>query len=292
MIDPAGGRRAGFPGQRMQVVPRSILRQALQAPLTSRQLVSDCGYFPHAAGHRRSRPNGAGQAIMLLCTEGAGWVSLGTETYEVRPGQVTLIPPRTGHSYGADDVDPWTIWWMHVVGEDVPDLLAAAMAGGAPVFSVPDINLLVSLMRELVSSLERDDTMLSLLGASGVAWHVWTLLATRRHREALPDDPVELAKELLTAGLDHNYSVAELAHAAGLSSSHFAALFRRSTGHGVIAYQTMLRMARARELLDTTLMSVGQIARSVGYEDPAYFSRRFRILHEISPRQYRHLSKG
>ena len=292
MIDEVGGRREGFPGQRMRVVPRSILRQASAAPLTERLLVSDCGYFPRAESHRRSRPGGAGQAIMLLCTEGSGWARLDSGEYQVQPGQVVLIPPRMGHSYGADIHNPWTIWWMHVVGQDVPALLSAAMIDQGPVFSVPDVNLFVGLMREVVTCLERDDTRLSLLGAAGVAWHVWTLLATRRHRVVMADDPVELAKGLLSAHLGHNFTVAELAHEAGLSASYFAAVFRKRTGHGVIAYHTMLRMARARELLDTTNLSVAQVAKAVGYDDAAYFSRRFRHLHEASPRQYRQHSKG
>ena len=55
----------------------------------------------------------------------------------------------------------------------------------------------------------------------------------------------------------------------------------------MLAYQTALRMARARQLLDRTAAPVAEIAREVGYEDPFYFSRRFQRHHGMSPTQFR-----
>lgn len=38
-------KRAGFPGQKLHVVGRSVMRAALTEPVTSQILVTDCGYF-------------------------------------------------------------------------------------------------------------------------------------------------------------------------------------------------------------------------------------------------------
>ncbi len=51
-------------------------------------------------------------------------------------------------------------------------------------------------------------------------------------------------------------------------------------------------MARARALLDTTTMPIGEVARAVGYHDPLYFSRQFHKLHGETPTSYRALHKG
>jgi len=79
---------------------------------------------------------------------------------------------------------------------------------------------------------------------------------------------------------------------AGLSESHFAALFRRATGYGALEYQIRLRMGLARVLLDTTARTISSIAHQVGYSDPLYFSRQFRRIHGMSPSQYRSQDKG
>jgi transcriptional regulator GlxA family with amidase domain len=52
-----------------------------------------------------------------------------------------------------------------------------------------------------------------------------------------------------------------------------------------VAYRTALRLARARELLATTAMNVGAVARATGFADPLYFSRAFRRRFGISPRE-------
>jgi AraC-like DNA-binding protein len=51
-------------------------------------------------------------------------------------------------------------------------------------------------------------------------------------------------------------------------------------------------MARARQLLDGTEMSIAEVAADVGYADPLYFSRHFKRLHGVAPTQYRDLHKG
>jgi AraC-like DNA-binding protein len=51
-------------------------------------------------------------------------------------------------------------------------------------------------------------------------------------------------------------------------------------------------MARARSMLDTTTMSVTEVANAVGYPDPLYFSRHFRRVHGVNPTTYRAQHKG
>ena len=68
--------RDGFPGQRLHVLPRLLVGEALQRKPTSRMLVTDAGYFPHAAMHGRIRRAGAPEAIVIMCAEGSGWCEL------------------------------------------------------------------------------------------------------------------------------------------------------------------------------------------------------------------------
>ena len=73
----------------------------------------------------------------------------------------------------------------------------------------------------------------------------------------------------------------------GLSPSQLNALFRRHLGASPLEYQTQLRMVRARELLDSSPLSIAALARLAGYDDPLYFSRQFSRVHGMSPRAYR-----
>ncbi len=73
----------------------------------------------------------------------------------------------------------------------------------------------------------------------------------------------------------------------GLSAAQLTSLFRQHVGMPPLRYQNSLRMALARELLDSTDLTVSAVARASGYGDPLYFSRHFSRAHGMSPSQYR-----
>jgi AraC-like DNA-binding protein/quercetin dioxygenase-like cupin family protein len=284
----------GFPGQRMRVLPRPLVEEALRAPTTAQILVTDAGFYPRASSHGRSRPQGAAQNIVVVCAAGRGTCFVPTGSHPVRAGQAFIIPAGLAHRYEADSNDPWTIWWMHVVGKSVAELIATIGASAdQPVLGLGDPPRIIALLDTIIRRMERDETRSSLIAASGAAWHTLTLLAADRRavgRERV--DPIEATIEHLRANVSTRTSVAELASMVGLSGSHYAALFRRSTGYGALEYQTRLRMGLARELLDTTGRTISSIAQQVGYGDPLYFSRQFRRIHGASPTEYRSHDKG
>ncbi len=87
--------------------------------------------------------------------------------------------------------------------------------------------------------------------------------------------------------LDQPLQVSTLAAQASVSPSHYFALFKRQTGAAPIDFFIRLRMNHARELLDSTCSSVKEVAATMGYDDPFYFSRVFKSVHSVAPAEYR-----
>ncbi|MGY1551280.1 helix-turn-helix domain-containing protein [Microbacterium sp. A588] len=285
-------RRDGFERQRLCVVPRPAIAEALGQPVTRRLVVTDAGWFPDAVGHLRIRPQGAEEGIVLVCIDGSGWVDLGSGRHRVVPGTAVLIPRDTPHSYGADNERPWTIWWCHLLGSDLTDLwTATGVDRSKPVISLRALERVTALLDEIVSSLERDQSPARRIATAGIAWRLMTQFVVDRR---LPEqgEPLERAMRYLEERADGNVRVWELARLIGISPSHLGALFREATGGGVLAYHKGLKMARARRYLDTTSLHVSEIARQIGYEDPFYFSRQFSRMHGMSPSDYRLHRKG
>lgn len=281
--------RDGFPGERLRVLPRPLVARALAAGATSRLLVTDAGYFPHAANHGRSRRQGAQEAVVLVCVAGRGWCELGESTLAVQPGQALVLAPGQAHLYRADAAEPWTLWWLHATGADLDDLLAPITGGrGYGLVQLHDPAPVVHAVEQAVQAMERDETAPALLAASGAAWHVLAQLGSDQLAGPRDDaSPVQRAREYLLENFDRPVRVPELAARVGLSASHFAALFRQVTGGGVLEYLKRIRMARARVLLVSTELTVAEVARAVGYDDPFYFSRQFRAVSGASPSQFR-----
>ena len=73
----------------------------------------------------------------------------------------------------------------------------------------------------------------------------------------------------------------------GVSPSYVSRVFRRYTGMALWDYVNSFRIARARELLEHSDMTVTEIAFAAGFNEPAYFSRMFRKFTGKSPRHFR-----
>lgn len=277
----------GFIGQRMVVVARPTVRAALDRPVTGALLVTDAGFFPRAARHWRRRAHGSPQHILLVCTDGAGQCRTPDGTHAVRRGDAVVIPAGEPHEYWASEDAPWTLWWLHLSGRDAGELVRAALASSGKVTHLRDAAQVAGLVSQIIDHLDAG-TSGDLVRASGLAWNAMThVAATGRRSPGATLTPVEQALEHLRATTPRRTSVASLAAMVGLSVSQFGTVFRQHVGVPPMRYQRDLRMARARELLDTTTMPIASIAQACGYDDALYFSRQFHQANGISPTDFR-----
>ncbi len=78
----------------------------------------------------------------------------------------------------------------------------------------------------------------------------------------------------------------ELARIAGLSPWHYSRKFRALTGKSPLDYLNNYRIYRAKERLLQRSGPMHDVAKQVGFEDSAYFSRKFKQMEGVSPKQY------
>lgn len=81
--------------------------------------------------------------------------------------------------------------------------------------------------------------------------------------------------ELIDATLDARLTVDALSREVGLSPAHFARAFKETMGRPPHQYLLALRLERARRLLETTRLSLSEIAQRTGFADQAHFTRLF-----------------
>jgi len=287
----------GFAGQRIVVLPRAVVAQAQEHPLMTGIIPTDVGHFPEATGHLRERPAGVDQAIFIYCTKGAGWCELSGSYHPVKPGELLVVPPETGHVYGADEQQPWSIYWFHAKGSLLRAFLGELdISAESPVVRIGDDPQLLVLFEELLDVVAHGYTTLQLLYASQTLAHLIAAMI-RDHRNLRQEGPGTQQKIAHTIAymkqhLNQSLQLDMLAALANLSRSRYVDLFKRQTGYAPIDYFIRLRMHRACQLLDTTGTSIKEVAISLGYEDPLYFSRVFRSVNEVSPAKYRQMRKG
>jgi AraC-like DNA-binding protein len=99
---------------------------------------------------------------------------------------------------------------------------------------------------------------------------------------------VRLALECMASRYaEPGLALADLAAAAHLSLDHFGRVFRAATGATPMRRLRTLRVEQACRLLTQTSLRIGEVAASVGFDDPYHFSRVFHQVAGMGPRQYR-----
>jgi AraC family transcriptional regulator len=93
----------------------------------------------------------------------------------------------------------------------------------------------------------------------------------------------------MEANLGERLSLRDIAGAACVSRSHFARMFRVSTGHSVIAYLYRLRIERAKAVLIAGEVALADLAVALGFSHQSHFTRVFRRHAGMTPCAFSHI---
>ncbi|HEX5380523.1 MAG TPA: AraC family transcriptional regulator [Phenylobacterium sp.] len=89
--------------------------------------------------------------------------------------------------------------------------------------------------------------------------------------------------DLVEAQIDRELSLAELAAAAGVSVSHFTAMFRRAMGQSAHRYVVERRVLRAQALLARNRLPIADVAAATGFSHPSHLARWMRRVSGLTP---------
>jgi AraC-like DNA-binding protein len=200
------------------------------------------------------------------------------------PGQVYLLRSGVRHRYGAGPSGSLDKYYVSLGGALLDSLLLAAGLDGCDVVRPEhpqEIERLLLRIRELMQTKPAGFAM----EQSMLAYRLLAELG-RSHGRRYPQ-PVAAAVEFIDRNLTQPLSTAQICAAAGLSRTHFNRLFRRHVGVSAKQFFLRHRMGWARHLLADSDLPVKQIASTLGYDDPLYFSSQFRKQVGVGPRAYR-----
>lgn len=98
---------------------------------------------------------------------------------------------------------------------------------------------------------------------------------------------VRPAIDFMDANYDRVITLAQIAKASHLSISRLAHVFKEQMGITIIDYLTGVRIEQAKQLLLATNQSCTEICFAVGYNNQSYFTRTFKEVVGMTPRQFR-----
>ena len=110
------------------------------------------------------------------------------------------------------------------------------------------------------------------------------------HEEPLPEGTViqkMRVENALYLNFQNDISVEDISAFCGLNRSYFGKIFHDTIGRSPQEFLISYRMTKAAELLKITSLSIADIGNAVGYPNQLHFSRAFKNVYGISPRNWR-----
>jgi AraC family transcriptional regulator len=155
--------------------------------------------------------------------------------------------------------------------------------------------VLFGLANALLDQVERPDERSNLfIDHIALAFHAHLIesygkvaVPVRSNAGKLSPWQLRRALDFITAHLNDDPTIAELAQPCGLSSGYFARAFRRTLGVTPHQWLVRKRVARARTLLLTSALSLADIAVLCGFVDQSHFTRVFARFEGDSPGRWR-----
>ncbi|ROP60920.1 AraC-like DNA-binding protein [Curtobacterium sp. ZW137] len=235
---------------------------------------------------------------------GTGRVRSRDEWFTLSTGAVLRLPWDHDVEYRADARSPFRLGTVHVVprhARGVPVVPAVAHQPGDPLYAsaARDGDPGHPVHSGASTALARRIASLGRYTVERFGEEAWDESASRALGElfraesvhtAGQGDGIPAALERMTAfvteRLDTPLTVGDVAAAGGCSVSTAGRLFAAHLGTSVAAWIRNARMREAAELLRTSGLRVGEVARAVGFTDPLYFSRVFRATFGEPPSRY------
>ena len=110
---------------------------------------------------------------------------------------------------------------------------------------------------------------------------------TREHPDPAQERPITGITRYLQEHLSEEISLNILAEQFHLNSQYISQLFKNEIGVNFLAYLTSIRMEKAKKLLISTPLSIGEISQQAGYGDYRVFTKTFKKWEGSTPSQYR-----
>lgn len=217
--------------------------------------------------------------IVHYVHEGHGTVYMGDREYPLGEGQGFLILPDTVIHYEADAEEPWTYSWFGFRGVQAKAFMQRAqLSEEHPVFTAHDKNMMAlydEMLQAGTSSVAGGDVlhqsllyrlMAALIASSPIKEEENPLLSTK-------ETYIRQAVQFMENRYSQRTSILDIAQAVGLDRTYLSGLFKERYGKSLQAFFLEYRMNRAAELLRNPMLSVSEVAHSVGYTDPALFPK-------------------
>jgi AraC-like DNA-binding protein len=280
------------PHHRYCVIPQSVRKRLLQHPLCSNLFVTEIGYEDEVHFRPFTKGDTPNSYLLVYVAKGEGSYNVLKKEYHVEENDFFVLPVRYAATLKASVENPWSIYWAYFSGSQAAKVVHHLMGKGfAPRKAKPLVGR-VAQFNDILHHLELMENIENLVYANS---RFYTFLCSFRlmvlsARKYGKKDGVIQSMEFMRENINNMITLEDLAEVAGLSVSHYCAVFKQKTMQTPMQLYTSMKIQRACQLLQSRNQTIKSIAYTLGFFDQYHFSKVFKQVMGVAPKSFR--SKG
>jgi len=272
------------------IIPIFLLNKLKKHPLTQGLYPLSLGKSSHdlTFNMKQSQP---AHHCLIYCQSGSGILDYKNKKREVNAGDLVILSPYQAFAYKVNNNNVHAVFWINFQGtlaDDFAQRLLMKMDDGLAHVSV--LSNILSDFNHLLALGSRGYTATNVIHAVHIFQQALSFLALQLRLSAFNSGSafdIDAVENLMRDNLHQELSLDTLAHYSKLSKFHFSKKFKELTDTSPIQHFINMKIQRACFELDNSRQTIKQIGEALGYSDPYYFSRIFKKIVGMSPKQYR-----
>lgn len=228
--------------------------------------------------------------LIMVTVSGKGYLKYRNRSYEISKGIGAIIDCNEPHVYFTDKKDLWHFMWIHFKGGQSMEQVSYILENSGVLFDANKIPA-VSENTSKIIKMASNNGIESDIQISGCLNEIMTCLMLNSLpqsgvKKELPEI-VKRALNIIEISYTKELNLGELATQLFTNKYDIIRKFKKYLGTTPYEYLIALRIKQAKELLETTQLTIIEVAENVGFIDSSYFIKVFRQHEGITPLKYR-----
>lgn len=272
------------------VIPPSVQKRINQHPLCKNLFVTEIGFEADTSFRPFKKHTAGNHYLLVYVAKGQGWYSVRDQTFQVGENDFFVLSHELAVRFGSSSENPWSIYWAYFSGIQAARIMLHLMGRNsvAPRKAKPLVGR-VAQFNDILHHLELLENMENLVYANSRFYSFLcsfrlTVLSAKKHATK---DGVIQSIEFMRENIHGTITLDELAKVAGLSVSHYCALFKKKTMQSPLNLYTSMKIQRACQMLQNKNQTIKSVAYNLGFFDQYHFSKVFKQIIGTSPKTFK-----
>ncbi len=236
------------------------------------------------------RVNGSVNSTIIFTPSGNGILEAYGKEFELKAGDIFILPPHTPHAYYPQKNCLWEFYWLHLIDNHATIFINKIVEDNETVFEYKDTDDLSAKIEKLISFRDRtfEDCSVEQSQIISDILHGLLLYKTKNtYENKRAKDLLEKARYYIEMHYCEDINTKNICNELFISQTHLIRLFKKYLDTTPYQYIESYRIAKATSMLAHSTLSISDIAESVGYKSSSNFISQFKKHKKITPQQYR-----